>query len=120
GRADIHTWLDPQLALVQAEKIYLSLVESFPTKKDFLQRNFTILQATLEELDQSLQNALAPIEKRILVTNHQSLSYFSERYQLTEKSISLEGKEFLPQSLKELTDELDQIAVVFSFPQFPN
>lgn len=120
GREDIHTWLDPTLAMLQAKKIYQSLVESFPEKEAFLQRNFRILQASLEDLDQEIGNGLSSLKKRIIVTNHESLLYFTKRYQLTEKTISLEGKEFLPQSLVGLTENIDEIAVVLSFPQFPS
>ncbi|MGA1051677.1 MAG: metal ABC transporter substrate-binding protein [Ilumatobacteraceae bacterium] len=75
-RGDPHVWLDPTLVIDVVDEIEAVLVESgFETCADDVETD-------LARLDQELAETLADVapSDRILVTGHDSLAYFAERY----------------------------------------
>jgi ABC-type Zn uptake system ZnuABC Zn-binding protein ZnuA len=79
---DPHFWLDPISAVHYAENIRDAFIQLDPAGKAAYTQNAAGYIARLTELDRWIKDQLAPIpaEKRLLVTNHESLGYFADRY----------------------------------------
>lgn len=79
---DPHMWLDPNLVMTYVENIRDGLVEADPEGAEAYKANADAYIAQLEDLDDSITDQVAqvPVERRILVTNHEALGYFADRY----------------------------------------
>jgi len=85
GSVDPHLWLDPNNVIRYVENIRDGLIQFDPageavykTNADTYLRQLTELNAWIDEQVQQI-----PAEKRLLVTNHEALGYFAERYGFT-------------------------------------
>jgi ABC-type Zn uptake system ZnuABC Zn-binding protein ZnuA len=79
---DPHMWLDPNFVITYVENIRTGLIEIDPDGKDIYTLNADKYIAQLKDLDAWIveQVNTIPAERRLLVTNHEALGYFSERY----------------------------------------
>jgi ABC-type Zn uptake system ZnuABC Zn-binding protein ZnuA len=79
---DPHMWLDPNLVMTYVENIRAGLVEADPEGAEEYKANADAYIAQLEDLDGWIADQVAqvPVERRILVTNHEALGYFADRY----------------------------------------
>lgn len=79
---DPHMWLDPLKVIHYVENIRDDLIQSDPAGRDIYTHNATAYISQLNDLDHWIRNKIAqvPIEKRLLVTNHESLGYFAKEY----------------------------------------
>lgn len=82
GEFDPHVWLDPLRVKEMVRSIAASLGTLAPQKADLFARNADAYCGLLDALDAEIRTTLAPIAtgRRILVTNHNNLHYFAERY----------------------------------------
>jgi len=82
GAVDPHVWLDPYLAAQWVENVALVLSELDGGNTAVYQTNAQNYLAELEALEESMTADLSgiPPEKRVLVTNHDSLGYFADRF----------------------------------------
>jgi ABC-type Zn uptake system ZnuABC Zn-binding protein ZnuA len=79
---DPHMWLDPNLVLTYVDNIRAGLSEADPEGAQEYRANADAYIAQLKELDGwiSEQVSQIPEERRLLVTNHEALGYFADRY----------------------------------------
>ena len=79
---DPHMWLDPNLVITYVENIRDGLSEADPEGAETYKANADAYIAQLKDLDKwiSEQVDTIPAERRLLVTNHEALGYFAERY----------------------------------------
>jgi ABC-type Zn uptake system ZnuABC Zn-binding protein ZnuA len=79
---DPHMWLDPNLVITYIENIRAGLIEADPAGADTYNTNADAYLAQLKELDKWIAEQVntIPAERRLLVTNHEALGYFAERY----------------------------------------
>jgi ABC-type Zn uptake system ZnuABC Zn-binding protein ZnuA len=79
---DPHFWLDPNNAIVYVENLRDGLSQADPDGKAIYAANAATYIAQLKELDAWIraQVQTIPVEHRLLVTNHESLGYFADRY----------------------------------------
>ena len=79
---DPHMWLDPVLAITYVENIRDGLSSADPGGAETYRANAEAYIAELEALDAFIREQVEPIpvERRLLVTNHETLGYFAERY----------------------------------------
>ncbi len=79
---DPHMWLDPNLVITYVKNIRAGLTDADPEGADVYQTNADAYIAQLEDLDAWITQEVAhiPAERRLLVTNHEALGYFAERY----------------------------------------
>jgi zinc/manganese transport system substrate-binding protein len=79
---DPHWWQDPRNAILATEAIRDALTEADPDGRRTYERNarayITELRALDEEIERCMQRV--PRDKRKLVTTHDALGYFAERY----------------------------------------
>ena len=88
---DPHFWLDPLRVAKAALLIAEALTEIDPSG-DWMSRA-EAYAATLTDLDAEIQDILAPIphENRVLITNHDSLGYFADRYDFEVIGVIIPG-----------------------------
>lgn len=79
---DPHMWMNPLNVIHYVENIRDGLSQTDPAGKETYAANADAYIAKLKDLDQWVKTNVAalPIEKRLLVTNHDALGYFSEAY----------------------------------------
>lgn len=82
GSVDPHVWLDPNSVLVWAGNVEEVLSALDPDNAALYADNAQAYRVQLEDLDEYLasQVAIIPEANRLLVTNHDSLGYFADRY----------------------------------------
>jgi ABC-type Zn uptake system ZnuABC Zn-binding protein ZnuA len=79
---DPHLWLDPSNVIVYVDNIREGLTQFNPDGADLYQANASAYITQLQELDAWINGQVAqiPPQRRVLVTNHDSVEYFAERY----------------------------------------
>ncbi|MBK9118937.1 MAG: zinc ABC transporter substrate-binding protein [Phycisphaerales bacterium] len=103
---DGYTWLDPNLAIRQADEIRTAFERNFPSHREKFRDNFAALKQDLEELDARFRK-LAPRMKDIqLLANHPIWNYLAKRYEWKLKSFHFETDELDPDELKKLAEFL--------------
>jgi zinc transport system substrate-binding protein len=88
GPPDPHVWLDPLLALHQAEQIAEALAELDPENRLYYEENLASFRKNIEALHQAYRVALYGLEQRVFIVTHQSFSYLAERYGLKQVGIA--------------------------------
>jgi zinc/manganese transport system substrate-binding protein len=80
--ADPHWWQDPRNAMLATEAVRDALAEADPDGRRAHERNAAAYVRELRALDEKIERCMrrVPREKRKLVTTHDSLGYFAERY----------------------------------------
>lgn len=75
-------WLDPNNMIVYVENIREALIRLDPEGEAIYKSNADSYIAQLQSLDTWIQEQVGeiPAEKRLLITNHESLGYFARRY----------------------------------------
>ncbi|MFE8000099.1 metal ABC transporter solute-binding protein, Zn/Mn family, partial [Bacillus cereus] len=79
---DPHVWLDPTLAMKQAEKIKNALVELQPEHKKEFEKNFAALQTKFTDLDDGFKAAVANAKTKEILVSHAAYGYWEQRYGL--------------------------------------
>ncbi len=79
---DPHVWFDPALVKVWVGNVANALGSLDPENADSYRANAEAYRAALDELDAWIQASVEaiPEERRLLVTDHDSLGYFADRY----------------------------------------
>jgi ABC-type Zn uptake system ZnuABC Zn-binding protein ZnuA len=79
---DPHMWLDPNLVITYVENIRDGLIQVDAQGSETYKANADAYIAKLKGLDAWIveQVNTVPAERRLLVTNHEALGYFAERY----------------------------------------
>ncbi|MEI6291645.1 MAG: metal ABC transporter substrate-binding protein [Chloroflexota bacterium] len=82
---DPHFWLDPNYVIKYSENIRDSLIKADPAGAETYTKNATAYIQKLRILDGWIreQTSSIPEKNRLLVTNHESLGYFADRYGFT-------------------------------------
>jgi len=84
GEEDIdpHVWFDPQNVILWTRNIERALSQADPANASLYAANGEAYRAELEELDTWIEDQVAtiPMENRKLVTDHQTLGYFADRF----------------------------------------
>ena len=85
GEFDPHVWQDVQNVIKMVTHISAELAKVMPEHATTLEANGAAYIKTLEALDAEIADKMAqiPAARRIMVTNHDTMSYFAQRYGLT-------------------------------------
>ncbi len=89
GEAAFTTWLDPTLAIRQADAIRSAFVSARPEHEATFQKGFTSLERDLVELDESLEEVFSENQKPLLAS-HPVYQYFARRYAIDLRSVHFE------------------------------
>jgi len=81
---DPHVWFDPTKVAQMAANIAAGLSAADPEGADAYNARLAVYQQNLAALDQQIADriALIPADRRNIVTNHDALGYFADRYGL--------------------------------------
>jgi zinc/manganese transport system substrate-binding protein len=84
GRTDPHWWEDPRNAVLAVEAIRRSLIHDDPKHRRIYVRNAVAYEGTLRRLDHQIGVCMrkVPRAQRKLVTTHDALGYFADRYRV--------------------------------------
>jgi ABC-type Zn uptake system ZnuABC Zn-binding protein ZnuA len=118
---DPHFWFDPTNVAVYTANIRDGLSALDPDGAAIYAANAEAYTAQLDELDGWIQAQVAqiPAERRLLVTNHESLGYFADRYGFRVVGTVIPsfstGAAPSAQQLAELTDHIKEAGVPVIF-----
>ena len=105
---DGHTWLDPNLAKIQAMQIHARLLALLPEQKSSLDSNLSGLLADLDMLNRSFVQLSAKLKDRHVLASHPAYNYLQKRYAWNVTNLDLD-----PRSMP--TDQvLDEIGKLLS------
>lgn len=84
GGDDPHVWQDPVLMKQYSQNIADALIKIDPQNKDYYSGSLKKYQQKLDDLDTLAKKSFAtiPVEKRKVLTSHDSFAYFGARYQV--------------------------------------
>ena len=79
---DPHMWLDPNLVITYVENIRDGLSEADPEGAEIYAANAAAYIVQLQDLDAFIKEQVEtiPVERRLLITNHEAMGYFAARY----------------------------------------
>lgn len=82
GDCDPHVWTDPNNIIIWANNIAEAFASADPANAETYRASAAAYAEELKTLDTEIERILAvvPEERRVLVTNHEFLSYFAHRY----------------------------------------
>ena len=82
GEFDAHVWMDPTLVARWTDEIAEALAEVDPAHAAGYAARAATLSGELQELDAWIRNQVSaiPAARRLLVTDHDVMGYFAERY----------------------------------------
>lgn len=112
GEGDPHVWFDPMRAKQMAANIFEALATVDPDGAVGYLERFEAYAEQLDQLDAEIRERieLIPEERRILVTNHDALAYYAERYGLTIVGTVIPGLDSRAEpSAKEVVALIEQI-----------
>ncbi len=93
GNSAITTWLDPRLAIQQAQAILDALTRRRPEDRASFEHNFAALKKDLLALDADIESLVAARTARPLLSSHPVYQYFARRYGLNIRSVHWEPDE---------------------------
>jgi zinc transport system substrate-binding protein len=93
GEVAFTTWLDPTLALEQAQAIHQALLEAWPQGEATFQAGWEALQQDLQVLDRRLAETVGPAAETPLLASHPVYQYLARRYELQVESVHFEPDE---------------------------
>ena len=81
------TWLDPTLAMRQAESIRDALIAAQPQEAVRFEEGFSELAADLEEVDSAMRDAATGLESKAFLADSPAFAYLARRYGLDIRMI---------------------------------
>lgn len=122
GSYDLHFWLSPRLAQLQAKTIADTLSEMYPEQQLVYQKNLEAFNHELKQLDDQIRSILAPLKQRDVLVGHPAYAYFCREYGLNQYSIEMEGRDPTPRQMTQLLGEIRTLGLktIFVQPQYSN
>lgn len=116
---DPHTWLVPDLLLVQAATVAEALSLRDPNRRSLYETNLIRFQDRMGVLDHEIRRDLAPYQGRSFFVFHPSWSYFADAFGLRQVAIEMDGREPSDKELTDLQEEARRVAIntIFVQPQ---
>ena len=87
------TWLDPLLAIKQADSIKEALIKLMPEHKDTFISNYESLKNDLEDLNNKIMKIVSINPEKPLLASHPVYQYLAMRYNLNLRSVHWEPDE---------------------------
>jgi zinc transport system substrate-binding protein len=85
---DPHVWLDPLLALHQAEQIAEALIAIDAENEEYYLENLAAFRTESLALDSAFREAFFGLERRVFVVTHLSFAYLAQQYGLEQFGIA--------------------------------
>jgi ABC-type Zn uptake system ZnuABC Zn-binding protein ZnuA len=121
GEYDPHLWFDPANAKVMASNVADAIVDAVPDADAEVREREEAYLAELDELDAWIEAELEPLENRKLVTDHEALTYYIDRYDLEFVGSVIpsfdSAAEVSAAELAELAEKIEEAGVVAIFTE---
>ena len=118
-----HVWMDIENAKRMVAAVTDGMVRADPAHTDAYRRNAELYISRLSALDREIENMLAPLSGKAVVTAVPALSYFLRRYGIEEAAtiISVPGREPSGRHLRRVITLMRKrgIRTILTVPQFP-
>lgn len=101
---DPHVWVSPKSAQGVIKNIYNILVQNYPKDSVFYKENYLKLLASMQELDEMMQETLSKASRKTFIIYHPALSYVAHDYNLEQLQIEADGKMPSMAHVKEMVD----------------
>ncbi len=117
---DPHIWLDPMLVKKQAETIFIALAGFDQENGAYYKKRYLDFINDLDKLDIKITELLKNIRKREILVFHPSWGYYTDRYNLKQIPVEIEGKEPGQSELSKIIDYVKKrnIRAIFIQKQF--
>jgi len=102
-----YTWLDPMLAIAQAEAVADAIIAQDIAPTDEVEAQLDALRADLEALDAANLTALGGVQDVAIIATHPRYQYFARRYGLSITSLEWEAG-----AMPTPTERADLVALV--------
>jgi zinc transport system substrate-binding protein len=102
---DLHLWLSPKIAKIQAGLIARGLSNQFPENKPLFELNLALFLTKLDSLDRFIYETLSSVKNRTLMVSHPAYAYFCQDYQFNQLSIEFEGRDPTAKQLTKLLSD---------------
>ncbi len=112
---DLHYWLSPTQAKIQADTIANALTKLYPENAEVYKNNLANLKIELDHLDQEIRTILSKPHNSVIMVSHPAYGYFCRDYGCRQLSIEFEGKDPTPLQLTKILNEarLNNIKKIF-------
>lgn len=119
---DLHIWLSPKQAKIQARTIGRVLSERFPQHAERYKKGLEDFLSELDALDQQIALLMQPLKQRTIMVSHPAYAYFCRDYNLSQLSIECEGKDPTPQQLNKILNKARGLNIkrIYIQPQYSN
>ena len=93
GPCDPHFWTNPQQVMIWVDNIAAAFAAADPDNAEAYMANAAAYMAELQALDAEIEALLAEIPEadRVIVTNHEFLAYFADRYDFEIVGVVIPG-----------------------------
>jgi len=120
GSEDLHFWLSPRLAKIQAETITNALIATYPEHRELYLKNLAVFKNELDAIDMKIADQLKNLKNRTIMVSHPAYGYFVRDYGLKQFSIEFEGKDPTPKLLTRILEEArkENVKIIFTQPQY--
>lgn len=119
-----HIWLSPLNAIQMVRNLSDGLSALLPQHAAQIEQNAADYIARLEQVDAELEEAIALLPHRDIVTFHEAFPYFADRYGLNIVAVAMQEPEepLSPRLLTELVNTVRENGnpPLFGEPQYPN
>jgi ABC-type Zn uptake system ZnuABC Zn-binding protein ZnuA len=117
-----HIWLDPENAKIMVRHIANALIAADPAHKDAYLKNLADYLQRLDQTQRDLQERVASLRDRRIITHHPAWPYFARRFgfQIEGEILQQMGMEPSSTHLAEIAKRIKsgRIKVIVSEPQF--
>lgn len=119
---DLHFWLSPQQAKIQAQTIAEALIQKYPEHAAIYLKNLNQFLHEITELNKQIREIIAQSTQRTIMVSHPAYAYFCRDYDFTQLSIEFEGKDPTPKQLTRILQaaQAAKIQTIFIQPQYSN
>jgi ABC-type Zn uptake system ZnuABC Zn-binding protein ZnuA/copper(I)-binding protein len=123
GACDPHFWTDPTNVMIWADNIAEAFASADPDNAEVYSANAEAYKAELMGMDMQIMERVEsiPAENRVIITNHEFLGYFAERYGFDVVGTVLPGGSTLaetsPQELADLVMTIQKTGVSAIFAE---
>ena len=122
---DLHFWHDPTKVVSAIDAISQALVKMDPGSAEYYIDNASRYKQELVDIDKWISSELSviPDERRVLITNHETMGYFADRYDFEVLGSVIPGFSSSPEAnakdLAKLMDVIEEhnVNVLFGEPQ---
>jgi zinc transport system substrate-binding protein len=99
GCYDLHYWLSPIQAKIQAQTIAQALMKLYPENAQLYKENLSSFQEELDHLNKEIRSIMRRPHNPMIMVSHPAYAYFCRDYGCQQLSIEFEGKDPTPQQL---------------------